>query len=61
MDNVRKVTDAGICVGCGACDGCEHITFKNNHLGFLAPVVDNSCINCGDCLKKCIYWDDETN
>ncbi|MBQ9121372.1 MAG: hypothetical protein IJY12_03285 [Clostridia bacterium] len=61
MNNVKKVTDAGLCVGCSACDGCVHITFQNNELGFPAPVVDESCKNCGDCLGKCIYWDDENN
>ena len=56
MNNVQKVTNAGICTGCGACDGCEHITFKKNELGFPAPIVDEHCINCGECLKKCIYY-----
>jgi len=53
MNSIQKVTDAGICTG------CEHITFAINELGFPAPVVDKDCINCGDCLQKCIYWDDE--
>ena len=51
----------GICTGCGSCAGCEHITFKNNELGFPAPIVDENCKNCGECLKKCIYWDAENN
>ena len=55
MNNVKKVTDAGICVGCGACDGCKHITFQENALGFPAPVIDDTCENCGKCLEKCIY------
>lgn len=61
MNNIKKVTDAGICVGCGCCDGCEHITFKNNDLGFHAPIVDEGCVNCGECLKQCIYWEEEEN
>ena len=59
MNNISMVTDMGICVGCGSCIGCEHIEFKNNELGFPAPVVDDNCTNCGECLQKCIYWDDE--
>lgn len=31
MNNIKKVTDAGICVGCGSCDGCDHITFKDSN------------------------------
>ena len=61
MNNIKKVTDMGICTGCGSCAGCEHITFKNNELGFPAPIVDDNCKNCGECLKKCIYWDTEDN
>ena len=56
MNNIKKVTEAGICVGCGSCGDCEHITFKENELGFPAPVVDENCKNCGVCLEKCIYW-----
>lgn len=52
MNNVKEVTDMGICVGCGSCAGCEHITFKNNELGFPAPVVDDNCKDCGECLKN---------
>lgn len=59
MNNIKKVTDAGICVGCGSCVGCEHITFVTNALGFPAPVVDENCEGCGACLEKCIYWDEE--
>lgn len=61
MNNIMKVVDMGICVGCGACDGCEHIVFTNNSLGFPSPVVDDTCIQCGECLRKCIYWNDEPN
>lgn len=61
MNNIKKVTDMGICTGCGSCVGCEHIKFKNNELGFPAPIVDENCKNCGECLKKCIYWDAENN
>ena len=59
MNNITRVTDMRICVGCGSCAGCEHISFKNNDLGFLAPTGDENCKNCGECLQKCIYWDEE--
>ena len=54
-NNVSQITEAGICVGCGACSGCEYIKFETNHLGFPAPIVDENCIQCGTCLSKCIY------
>ena len=59
MNNIEKVTNAGVCVGCGNCDGCEHIIFKINEMGFPAPVVDEECRNCGECLNKCIYWNED--
>lgn len=55
MDNITKVVQAGMCVGCGSCNHCEHITFVENELGFLAPVVDDKCKHCGNCLSECIY------
>ena len=61
MNNVSKVTNLGMCVGCGACNGCEHITFVENELGFLAPIVDEKCKQCGDCLNKCIYNPDDND
>lgn len=53
-NNVMKVVKMGMCVGCGSCK-CEHITFQKNTLGFPAPVVDEKCINCGQCLASCMY------
>lgn len=61
MGNVSKVTNLGMCVGCGACKGCEHITFAENELGFPAPIVDDECKQCGECLSKCIYNPDNDN
>lgn len=55
-NNVTKITETGMCVGCGSCDVCKHITFVNNEHGFLAPVVDATCDNCGKCLNECIYY-----
>ncbi|MDE6641178.1 MAG: hypothetical protein K2K63_11690 [Acetatifactor sp.] len=54
-NNVTKITEKGMCVGCGSCGVCKHITFVNNELGFPAPVVDDTCESCGKCLIECIY------
>ena len=54
-NNITRVTEAGMCVGCGSCAGCEHILFETNELGFPSPVVDETCNDCGECLGKCIY------
>ena len=55
MDNVRKITELGMCVGCGACSICEHITFTPNSFGVPIPHIDDNCIHCGKCLRECIY------
>lgn len=55
VQNVRKMTDLGMCTGCRACDICPHILFFPNRLGFPAPVVDGGCANCGKCLATCVY------
>ena len=55
MNNVTKITEMGMCVGCGSCNVCEHITFQNNAYGVPVPFVDEECTNCGKCLTKCIY------
>lgn len=56
MNNVTKLVELGLCVGCHACS-CEHITFERNQYGFVSPVVDENCTNCGECLNQCIYFD----
>ena len=54
-NNVSKIAQLGMCVGCGACDGCEHISVETNLLGFPTPVIDENCTQCGECLSNCIY------
>ena len=54
-NNISGIVSAGLCVGCGACDVCEHITFEKSPLGFPAPRADDGCIGCGRCLSMCIY------
>lgn len=45
------------CCGCRSCEqSCPKkcISMKENDEGFIYPKIDNdSCINCGICLKKC--------
>lgn len=55
MKNVKAITDAGICTGCGACDICENIVFENGTWGFPMPRIGENCIGCGKCLSMCIY------
>lgn len=46
------------CYGCGVCAvACpQHaIQIKHNEDGFFRPYVDNSCVNCGVCLKVCAF------
>jgi len=55
MDNINKVLVSGMCTGCGACNVCENISFRQGMLGFPIPVVNNNCTSCGKCLSMCIY------
>ena len=53
MKNISIFSD---CFGCGVCAvACpkQSITMETNELGFLRPIVDTSCVNCGLCLKVC--------
>lgn len=55
MQNISKVGKE--CVGCRSCEQIcpKHcIKMKQNKEGFLYPeVIQDSCISCGVCLKKC--------
>ena len=55
MNNISKITNAGMCVGCGECSFCEHISFQKNAYGVPTPIVDATCTNCGECLNQCTY------
>lgn len=55
MDNVQRIVQAGVCTGCGACDGCEHLRFEPNSWGVPTPVIDDQCTHCGSCVQACIY------
>ena len=53
--NITRIVNSGVCTGCNACNGCEHITFIENQHGFYSPVVDENCAGCGKCIAECIY------
>ena len=55
MDSVKRIVDSGMCTGCGACLGCEHLKLERSPLGFDVPVPDSCCIGCGKCVSACIY------
>lgn len=54
-NNVVRVVESGLCTGCGACAGCEHLTLTEGPLGFPVPAVDEGCVGCGQCLARCLY------
>jgi len=55
MDNIRRIVESGMCTGCGACLGCEHLTLKRSPLGFNVPVPDGQCVHCGKCVETCVF------
>lgn len=55
MNNITRIVNTGICTGCGACNLCKHITFKENEHGFYSPIIDEDCTECGNCVRACIY------
>ena len=55
MDNVKRIVDAGVCVGCGACLGCEHLRLTRSPLGFDVPEPDEGCTGCGRRVAACCF------
>lgn len=55
MDNVKRIVDSGVCTGCGACLGCEHLRLERSPLGFDVPAPDDGCIRCGKCVAACVF------
>ena len=55
MDSVKRIVEVGVCVGCGACQACEHIRMERSNLGFDVPVVDETCTGCGKCVQDCVF------
>lgn len=55
MDNVKRIVDAGVCVGCGACLGCEHLRLTRSPLGFDVPEPVEGCTGCGRCVAACCF------
>lgn len=52
-----NISDIGLrCCGCHNCEYIcpqKSIIFKQSDEGFMYPLVTETCINCGLCLKKC--------
>lgn len=55
MENVSRIVKAGVCTGCGACLGCEHLHLRRGTLGFDVPEADEGCTGCGKCTAACIF------
>lgn len=55
MDNIKRIVDMGVCVGCGACRVCEHIHMERSDLGFDVPAIDEGCTGCGQCVQACVF------
>lgn len=55
MNNVARIVQSGVCTGCNACAGCEHIHFEKNQYGFSVPVIDDHCTDCGTCIEQCLF------
>ena len=55
MENVMRIVEQGVCTGCGACLGCEHLQLRRGPLGFDVPEADEGCIGCGQCTAACIF------
>lgn len=53
--NVSRVVERGMCTGCCACAGCQHLTMRDGPLGFPVPEIDEACEHCGQCLSRCMY------
>ena len=59
MENTIKRIDSlkpEFCTGCGTCfQSCpvNAIDMEYNEEGFLFPVINSKCVNCGLCAKVC--------
>ena len=57
-----KKVDFTYCYGCGVCAVVcpkKAIAIDVNKDGFLQPVVNTSCVECGMCLRVCAFNDKE--
>lgn len=52
----KNIKDNCSCSGCGVCKTVcpkNAITFVTDAKGFPRPIVNESCIHCGLCVKQC--------
>ena len=53
---ISDICDQLLCTGCAVCSQVcpkNAISMSESEEGFLYPYVDDSCIECGLCVKKC--------
>ena len=53
---ISNICDQTFCTGCAACSQVcpkKAIVMRESEEGFLYPVIDDNCIECGLCIKKC--------
>ncbi len=56
IKNNIEILNKNLCTGCGVCRNIcprDAIEFEENHEGFLYPSVNDKCIDCGLCVKRC--------
>ena len=60
LDIIETPTIGSMCCGCEACKNIcpvKAISIKINNIGFYnCSVDDNTCVNCGKCLRVCPFY-----
>ncbi len=64
LKNISKITDLGLCTGCGTCSGVcpvEAIEMHNNSEMFLPTLAKDKCTGCAICVKSCPAYSTNTD